>query len=742
MQYVVALFFFGLMATVANPFASTSGFLPLDGRGPNPLLQDHPLVAFHPPFLYSGYVGMTIPFSFAIAALVTGRFGEGWLADTRRASLIAWGFLTVGIVLGAWWSYEVLGWGGYWSWDPVENASLLPWLTMTAFLHSVMVQERRGMLRVWNLSLIIATFALTILGTFLTRSGVITSVHAFTQSAIGPALLGFFGLVILTGLALIAWRGDLLHAPGRIDAVLSRESAFLANNLLFTGFAFVVFTGTVFPLLVEALQNRQISVGSPYFERMTTPLGLALLFMMAIGPILPWRAVSGEVLRDRLLVPLYSGAIVMVLAVVFSSADVAGVLAYGLAAFCAAGIVRNFVVAVRARRAALHEPVPRAFTGTVRGNPRRWGGLVVHLGVVMIAVALAASQGSATARSVQLKQGESATVAGQRITYLGSSVTQTAQKATLRSRFAIHDGGSSLGVYAPAISTYPNVNQGIATPSVHVGVLRDVYLSLVAAPDDSGRVSVQVLGEPDGVVAVARRPDHGARHDPLPRTEAALGRARDVGRARRRRGDVRRQRRRRRRWPRHHRRARAGRAVARTGMTRIRWIVAIVSVVVVGVGVLLAVNLGGDPTKPFNATVGHLAPDFRLTAFDGKPIDLGQLRGRVVLVNFWNDWCDPCQQETPSLVSLAKAHTGDAGFAMVGIVHDPQTCGAVKAYATKNHMTYPLAFDPGENTSLDYGVTGQPETFVIDKAGVVSYWFSGPIDANDIERRIEQLEAT
>jgi cytochrome c-type biogenesis protein CcmF len=495
-QYVVALFFFGLMATVANPFATTGGFTPLDGHGPNPLLQDHPLVAFHPPFLYAGYVGMTIPFSFAIAALVTGRFGEGWLADTRRASLIAWGFLTIGIVLGAWWSYEVLGWGGYWGWDPVENASLLPWLTATAFLHSVMVQERRGMLRVWNLSLIISTFALTILGTFLTRSGVITSVHAFTQSTIGPALLGFFALVIITGLGLIMWRGDLLHAPGRIDAVMSRESAFLANNLLFTGFAFVVFTGTVFPLLVEALQNKQISVGGPYFDTMTTPLGLGLLFLMSIGPILPWRAVSGELLRDRLLLPLYVGALVMVGAVLFSTADVAGVLAYGLGAFCAAGIVRNFFVAVRARKSALKEPVHRSLAGTVRGNPRRWGGLVVHLGVVMIAIALAASQGSATSKSVVLSKGESATVAGNRITYLGSSLSQDAQKATLSSHFAIHEGSDSLGTYSPAISTYPNVTQGIATPSVHVGLVRDVYLSLVAAPDDSGKVTVQVLVNP------------------------------------------------------------------------------------------------------------------------------------------------------------------------------------------------------------------------------------------------------
>ncbi|MGZ4796939.1 MAG: heme lyase CcmF/NrfE family subunit, partial [Acidimicrobiia bacterium] len=236
----VALFFFVFMAVAANPFQLVHGPTPLDGRGPNPLLQNHPLMAFHPPMLYLGYVGFTVPFSFAVAALVTGRFGEGWLADTRRMTLVAWGFLTIGIVLGAWWSYEVLGWGGYWGWDPVENASLLPWLTGTAFIHSVIVQERRGMLRVWNLSLVLATFCLTILGTFLTRSGVINSVHAFSQSNIGPALLGFLGVTVAVGIGLIAWRGDQLRTPGRIDSAVSREAAFLANNLLFAVFAFVV----------------------------------------------------------------------------------------------------------------------------------------------------------------------------------------------------------------------------------------------------------------------------------------------------------------------------------------------------------------------------------------------------------------------------------------------------------------------------------------------------------------------
>ncbi|HVJ95981.1 MAG TPA: cytochrome c biogenesis protein CcsA, partial [Acidimicrobiia bacterium] len=214
-QYGVLLFFFALMFFAANPFKEVTGTIPLDGRGPNPLLQNHPLVAIHPPMLYAGYVGFTIPFSFAIAALVTGRFGEGWLGSVRRTTLIAWGFLTAGIVLGAWWSYAVLGWGGYWGWDPVENASLLPWLTATAFIHSAMVQERRGMLRVWNLSLVVATFCLTILGTFLTRSGVVNSVHAFSESSIGPWLLTFLGICAAAGIGLIAWRGDKLRTPGR-----------------------------------------------------------------------------------------------------------------------------------------------------------------------------------------------------------------------------------------------------------------------------------------------------------------------------------------------------------------------------------------------------------------------------------------------------------------------------------------------------------------------------------------------
>ena len=487
----VALFFFALMLGPANPFRTLSS-PPINGNGPNALLQDHPLMAFHPPLLYLGLVGFTVPFMFAIAGLITGRFGEGWLSETRRATLFAWGCLSVGIILGAWWSYAVLGWGGFWAWDPVEAAALLPWLTATAFLHSVIVQERRGMLRVWNLALIISTFSLTILATFLTRSGVLNSVHSFTVSDIGPWLLTFLGVAAAVGIALIAWRGDRLRSPGRIDAPVSREAAFLVNNLLFAGLAFVVLLGTVYPLVAEALQGHQVSVGEPYFNRMTTPLGLALLFFMAVAPALPWRATSTDVLRRRLIVPAYVGGATMVAALALGTRGITPVLAFGLGAFAIAGIVRQYVVGVRARHHAEGERYPTALRRTVGANPRLYGGLIVHVGIVCIAVALASFSTFTTKRDVQLARGQSATVSGYTVTYLGSQTQRSAQKTSIKVRLRIRHGGSDLGVYAPAISTFPGTNEGIGTPSIRSGLLRDVYLTLVSSPTQRGRVTIGV----------------------------------------------------------------------------------------------------------------------------------------------------------------------------------------------------------------------------------------------------------
>jgi cytochrome c-type biogenesis protein CcmF len=481
----VAAFFFGLMAGPANPFRVVAGAIPLDGPGPNPLLQNHPLVAFHPPMLYLGYVGFTIPFAFALAALITGRLGEGWLVETRRWTLFAWGFLTVGIVLGAWWSYEVLGWGGYWAWDPVENASFLPWLTATAYVHSVMVQERRAMLRVWNLSLLVATFSLTILGTFLTRSGVLDSVHAFTESPIGPAILGFFALVVALSIGLIGWRGDKLRSPGSIDAPVSREAAFLANNVAFAAFAFVVLLGTVFPLLVEAVNGDQLSVGAPYFNRMTAPIGFTLLFLMAVAPALPWRKAAAETLHHRLVWPAWAGTLTVVACVASGLRGLGALLAFGLAAFAGAAALRHLALSVRASRRA-GQPMWRALMG--RSN----GGMVVHIGVVIIAVGFAASSSYGHRAQFRLAPGESARLAGHTVTYLDTSTAVHGNRTTTAARVRV-DGGK---VYAPALQQFPFGSQAIGTPSVRTGALSDVYLTLVVPPDADGSAVIGVNVQP------------------------------------------------------------------------------------------------------------------------------------------------------------------------------------------------------------------------------------------------------
>ena len=481
----VAIFFFALMLGPANPFRTVSP-VPLDGPGPNPLLQNHPLMAIHPPFLYLGYVGFTVPFAFAVAALVTGRLDEGWLSVTRRWTVIAWGCLTVGIVLGAWWSYEVLGWGGFWAWDPVENASFLPWLTGTAYIHSVMVQERRGMLRVWNLSLLLATFSLTILGTFLTRSGVLDSVHSFTESPIGPWLLTFFGIVVFTSLGLIAWRGDVLRAPGRIDSPLSREGAFLANNVLFAAFAFVVVLGTVFPLVVEAINDDRISVGAPYFNRMTTPVALALLFIMAVAPALPWRKASTELLRTRLQVPAWVGATGLVLAVAVGARGLSPLLAFTFGGFAAGAAARQLILAGRAARRS-----GRSFVHGITGRAN--GGMVVHIGVVIVAVAFAAASSYSTKAQLRLEEGELGRVAGHTVRYLGTEERAVGDKAVLKARVVV-DGGQ---VYAPALTTFPNATQTIGTPSVAWGFREDVYLTFISPPSSAGGPAIiGVIVEP------------------------------------------------------------------------------------------------------------------------------------------------------------------------------------------------------------------------------------------------------
>jgi cytochrome c-type biogenesis protein CcmF len=413
----VAAFFLGLLVFLESPFATLAS-PPVEGSGLNPLLR-HPAMMFHPPLLYTGYVGFSVPFAFAVGALVTRRTGMDWIRATRRYALVAWIFLGVGIMLGALWSYAELGWGGYWAWDPVENASLMPWLTGTAFLHSVVVQERRGMLRVWNVGLIVATFVLALIGTFLVRSGILESIHAFGASTLGTPFLVFIAAVLAGSVALVLSRLDALRSEGQLDSLLSRDAAFLLNNLVLVGLCFVIFWGTFFPLLADAVTGTRASVGPPWFNRYTTPLALVLVLLSGLGPSLAWRRVTPRAARRALLVPAGVALAVLVALVLLTPADgsLAALLMFSFAAFAAAVAAQEFARGTRARRIATGEGWATAFGRLLARNRRRYGGYVVHVGMALLFLGVAASSAFVEQRDVRLAPGESTSVGPYTVTY-------------------------------------------------------------------------------------------------------------------------------------------------------------------------------------------------------------------------------------------------------------------------------------------------------------------------------------
>jgi cytochrome c-type biogenesis protein CcmF len=385
---ISSFFLIVLLFANVNPFERLD-FLPADGQGLNPQLQNY-WMTIHPPTLYLGFTAFTVPFAFAISALLTGRLDARWLVLTRRWILLSWFFLTNGIVFGMRWAYEELGWGGYWFWDPVENASLLPWLTATAFLHSIQIQENRGMLKVWNMGLVTLTFLLTVFATFLTRSGLIESVHTFAQElTIAVIFLTFMGLLTIICTVLIVWRWPLLKTENQIQSFVSRESAFLFNNLIFLGAAFTVLWGTLLPLITEGLMGEKIAVGPPFFNRVNIPIGLALLALMGIGPVIAWRRASTRNLRKNFLFPMLFGIGVFAAFAVAGSRQWMALTTFGLSAFVLAIVFVEFWKGTRARARIEGEGAARAFYHLVARNRRRWGGYIVHVGVVMIFTAFA-----------------------------------------------------------------------------------------------------------------------------------------------------------------------------------------------------------------------------------------------------------------------------------------------------------------------------------------------------------------
>lgn len=501
MPYVIAvlsftqIFFCTLNAFVEPPFqvlAVGKGVQAVaDGNGLNPLLQ-HPAMAIHPPMLYLGYVGFIVPFAFAFASLVTKQPGEAWIATTRRWSLITWAFQSTGILLGAGWAYAVLGWGGYWGWDPVENASLLPWITATAFLHSVMMQEKKGMMKVWNMVLISGTFFLCIFGTFLTRSGVVSSVHAFAQSSLGSWFLGFLSIAVGVTTFMIIKRLDYLKSEAHLESVLSRESSFLFNNLILLASSFAVLWGTLFPVLTEAVMGEKITVGAPFFNKVNIPIGLFLLLLTGVGPLIAWRRSSWESLKRAFRWPAVFFALTVVGLVAAGVYHIYALISFGLCAFVTVTIVMEFFKGSRAIAIKNQMNLLRAMVELTHRNTRRYGGYLVHMGIVIMFIGFTgAAFNKDTTKEVKI---------GEHI-QLGNYDLQVKQVldgdnpnySWQRAVIAASKNGESLGDLTPERRVYVSSQQPTSQVSIRRRLNEDLYLNFASmSQTDPSAAIIQV----------------------------------------------------------------------------------------------------------------------------------------------------------------------------------------------------------------------------------------------------------
>ena len=490
------LFFLVLLVFSANPFEQI-GFAPPDGRGLNPLLQNYWMV-IHPVMLYLGWVGLSVPFAFAVAALLSKRLDRRWVRTVRRWTLIPWMFLSAGIIMGSQWAYMELGWGGYWAWDPVENASFLPWLTATAFLHSVIIQEQRGILKVWNVTLIWLTFTLVILGTFTTRSGIISSVHSFAQSPVGPYFLVFLTVTTVGFMLLLFQRIPFLRGENEIDSISSREGAFLANNWLFAGIAFVVLWGTFFPMFSEILTGDRIAVAAPWFNRVAGPLFLLLFVLMGIGPLLGWRRTGATALRRQFTWPGLA-ALVSVPGFLFTSRNPFPVIGLSVCVFVAATIVQEFVRGTSARRRTKGEPFPVAMWGLLRRNGRRYGGYVVHFGIVLIGVAIIGNEFYQSTTHVTLSAGHSVELSGYTLTYTKLDSQRRSNHTEVSANLLVSDtaSGRVLGEIAPRRNIYDKTpDQPTSEVGLRMTPLEDVYVILNGWQGDGSSATFTVYINP------------------------------------------------------------------------------------------------------------------------------------------------------------------------------------------------------------------------------------------------------
>ncbi|MBI4295208.1 MAG: heme lyase CcmF/NrfE family subunit [Chloroflexi bacterium] len=487
-------FFLLLMLFVSNsnPFEKLA-FVIADGRGLNPLLENAGMLV-HPPTQLWGYAGFTIPFAFAIAALVTKRLGDEWVISIRRWTIVAWLLLGLGNLLGGWWAYQELGWGGMWGWDPVENAGLMPWLVGTAFLHSIMLQKRRGMLRIWNIVLVILAFNLSLFGTFLTRSGVLSSVHSFGESALGAFFLGFIGLSLAGSTLLLALRWNDLRSEDEIDSMVSRESAFLFNNLILLGATFAIFLGTIFPVLSEAVRGTKVAVGPPFFNQVIGPIFMALILLMGICPLIGWHKASSRNLLRNFLYPLVVAVVVAVVLLAVGLTMWYAVVSFAVSAFVFSTILLEWFRGTRARHRTRRENYLRAFFSLVLSNRPRYGGYIVHLAILLMAIGIVGMNAYKLEVNAALKPGESMSIGGYELTYEGMTSYPTQKREVVVATMSVYNGGHRVDTLSPQQTFHQNF-ETVTDVAIRSNPIEDLYLILVSW-DEQGVTSFKAIINP------------------------------------------------------------------------------------------------------------------------------------------------------------------------------------------------------------------------------------------------------
>ena len=490
---ITELFFLILLISVSNPFFELS-YLPAEGRGLNPLLEN-PGMLFHPPTLLAGYAGFTIPFAFAIAALLTRRLGDDWIVAIRRWTLLAWLVLGVGNLIGAWWAYVELGWGGYWAWDPVESAGLMPWLVATAFLHSIMMQRRRGILKIWNMVLIILTFNLALFGTFLTRSGVLSSVHTFSDYALGPFFLTFIGLSLLISLGLLYYRSEDLRSEAEMESLVSRESTFLFNNLLLVGAAFAIFVGTIFPLVSEAVRGVKVTVGPPFFDQVNGPIFLAIILLSGICTLIGWRRASIQNLARHFLWPLVATVVLVIVLIIAGITRAYAIISLAVCAFVFFTIVYEWARGTRARHRVRSENYFKAFWGLIMNNRPRYGGYIIHLAIIIVAIGVTGSTLYGDETEVTVVPGESMTINEYNLTFQSIDSYETESKTTVTATLIVEKNGRLLGKLTPEKYFHRSYDQAVTEVAIRSNLAEDLYVILIGWEDDN-TTSFKIMVKP------------------------------------------------------------------------------------------------------------------------------------------------------------------------------------------------------------------------------------------------------